>query len=179
MSLRDHEQNRLEQLGLPMWRRLLRYVRPYWGFVALAMTITLTASAADFFRVYLVMPLFDEVILPAGKNAASTHLDRWMDQLSIPFDLGESQSPDAEGQSPGAEGETTPEAPPLSEEAMAEQIRKRFVQIVIAHRLSTIRRADRIFVIEDGTITQRGTHNQLLNQEGLYRELVDLQSTAT
>ena len=132
MSLRDHEQNRLEQLGLPMWRRLLRYVRPYWGFVALAMTITLTASAADFFRVYLVMPLFDEVILPAGKNAASTHLDRWMDQLPIPFDLGESQSPDAEGQSSGAEGETKSEAPPLSEEAMAEQIRKRFVQIVIA-----------------------------------------------
>ncbi|MEE8467282.1 MAG: hypothetical protein V3T22_02445, partial [Planctomycetota bacterium] len=50
---------------------------------------------------------------------------------------------------------------------------------VIAHRLSTIRRADRIFVIEDGTITQRGTHDQLLNQEGLYRELLELQSTAT
>ena len=50
---------------------------------------------------------------------------------------------------------------------------------VIAHRLSTIRRADRIFVIEAGTITQRGTHDQLLNQEGLYRELVDLQSTVT
>ncbi len=125
LSLRDHEQNRLDQLGLPIWRRLLRYVRPYWGFVALAMTITLAASAADYFRAYLLMPLFDEVILPAGKTAASTQLDGWIDQLPIPFDLGVSQPADAEGK-------PTAEAPLLSEQAVAEQIRTRFVEIVIA-----------------------------------------------
>jgi len=139
LSLRDHEQNRLDQLGLPIWRRLLRYVRPYWGFVALAMTITLAASAADYFRAYLLMPLFDEVILPAGKTAASTQLDGWIDQLPIPFDLGMSQPADAEGQPADAEsqpadaeGKPTAEAPLLSEEAVAEQIRTRFVEIVIA-----------------------------------------------
>jgi len=107
-------------------------VRPYWGFVALAMTITLAASAADYFRAYLLMPLFDEVILPAGKTAASTQLDGWIDQLPIPFDLGVSQPADAESQPADAEGKPTAEAPLLSEEAVAEQIRTRFVEIVIA-----------------------------------------------
>jgi subfamily B ATP-binding cassette protein MsbA len=48
---------------------------------------------------------------------------------------------------------------------------------VIAHRLSTIRRADRILVIEGGHITQQGTHAELMRRGGLYRELVDLQTS--
>ncbi len=47
--------------------------------------------------------------------------------------------------------------------------------IVIAHRLSTIRRADTIFVVQDGTITERGRHDELLQREGLYAELYRLQ----
>lgn len=43
--------------------------------------------------------------------------------------------------------------------------------IVIAHRLSTIVAADRILVFEDGRITQRGTHAQLLDSEGRYRQM--------
>ena len=43
--------------------------------------------------------------------------------------------------------------------------------IVIAHRLSTIRRADVIFVIKDGGIAERGTHDELLKAGGLYSEL--------
>jgi subfamily B ATP-binding cassette protein MsbA len=48
---------------------------------------------------------------------------------------------------------------------------------VIAHRLSTIRRADKIVVLENGTISQIGTHAELLRAGGLYRELVELQTT--
>ena len=43
--------------------------------------------------------------------------------------------------------------------------------IVIAHRLSTVRSADQILVVDDGRIVQRGTHNELLGESGLYQEL--------
>lgn len=46
---------------------------------------------------------------------------------------------------------------------------------VIAHRLSTVRDADRIFVVEDGQIVQRGSHEQLLQTSGLYDDLWSLQ----
>jgi subfamily B ATP-binding cassette protein MsbA len=48
--------------------------------------------------------------------------------------------------------------------------------VVIAHRLSTIRRADCIFVIDDGRIVENGNHEQLLRAGGLYSELHELQS---
>src|SRR5207247_4693497 len=43
--------------------------------------------------------------------------------------------------------------------------------IVITHRLATIRKADLIFVLKDGAIVERGTHEQLLAANGLYRYL--------
>jgi subfamily B ATP-binding cassette protein MsbA len=46
---------------------------------------------------------------------------------------------------------------------------------VIAHRLSTVRRADRIVVLENGTIADEGTHDELLNRAGTYKRLYDLQ----
>ena len=42
---------------------------------------------------------------------------------------------------------------------------------VIAHRLSTIRNADHILVVNDGDVIQQGSHEMLLNQEGLYRQM--------
>ena len=47
--------------------------------------------------------------------------------------------------------------------------------IVIAHRLSTVRDADQILVLEKGAIVERGTHDQLVSQGGLYSELYNRQ----
>jgi len=47
--------------------------------------------------------------------------------------------------------------------------------IVIAHRLSTIRHADEIIVLQKGKIVERGSHDELLAQNGFYRKLVDMQ----
>ena len=44
--------------------------------------------------------------------------------------------------------------------------------ILIAHRLSTIRDCDRIFVMDHGQLLQQGSHDELMQQEGLYRELL-------
>ena len=46
---------------------------------------------------------------------------------------------------------------------------------VIAHRLSTIRNADMVLVIDHGQIVERGTHRELLTQDGMYRELYLMQ----
>jgi subfamily B ATP-binding cassette protein MsbA len=50
--------------------------------------------------------------------------------------------------------------------------------LVIAHRLSTIENADAIFVMADGNIVERGTHESLLKQKGLYAELYSQQKKA-
>ncbi len=65
----------------------------------------------------------------------------------------------------------------LVQEAIDELLHDRTV-VVIAHRLSTVRRADEILVLEAGRIVQRGTHEELLTEGGLYRRLYDLQLAA-
>jgi ABC-type multidrug transport system fused ATPase/permease subunit len=47
---------------------------------------------------------------------------------------------------------------------------------VIAHRLSTIIQADQILVIENGQIVERGSHEELVSERGLYFELFERQN---
>lgn len=62
----------------------------------------------------------------------------------------------------------------LIQEALAELMKGR-TTFVIAQRLLTLKHADCILVIQDGRIVERGTHEFLLSQDGLYRQIYDLQ----
>src|SRR5262249_54455558 len=62
----------------------------------------------------------------------------------------------------------------LVQEAIAHLCQGR-TTLVIAHRLHTIVRADRILVIEDGTITESGRHDELLRRNGRYASFYRLQ----
>lgn len=65
----------------------------------------------------------------------------------------------------------------LIQQALTELTREKTV-VVIAHRLATIEHADQILVVEDGTVVQRGTHEELLAQEGVYRRFVEARAEA-
>ncbi len=56
-----------------------------------------------------------------------------------------------------------------------EQLLRGRTSFVIAHRLSTIRHADRILVLDEGTIVEAGSHAELMAGSGLYRDMVELQ----
>ncbi len=66
------------------------------------------------------------------------------------------------------------ESEALVQTALANLIQNRTV-FVIAHRLSTVRRATRIYVLEDGRITDSGTHEELVHRSGTYQRLYQLQ----
>jgi len=62
----------------------------------------------------------------------------------------------------------------LVQEAIFKLMKNR-TSLVIAHRLSTIQNADLIAVVKDGEIAEQGTHSELMEKNGVYRSLVDMQ----
>jgi len=70
------------------------------------------------------------------------------------------------------------EAEYLIQQALEEVLKGR-TALVIAHRLSTIRNADKIIVLDQGRIVEMGDHQQLMNQQGLYRQLYTRQLELT
>src|SRR5690606_20499524 len=66
------------------------------------------------------------------------------------------------------------ESEKLVQEALAKLMENR-TTLVIAHRLSTIQNADKIVVLEAGSIVEEGNHQQLLANDGLYKRLIEMQ----
>ena len=60
-----------------------------------------------------------------------------------------------------------------------EELTKNKTIIMIAHRLSTIRNANQILVLNNGKIEQRGNHEELMKQGGLYKTLISMKNKAT
>lgn len=71
--------------------------------------------------------------------------------------------------------EATANVDPENEKDLMEainQLTNNKTVIMIAHRLKTVKNADQIYVVDNGRIVQHGTHNQLINEDGLYSRFV-------
>ena len=67
------------------------------------------------------------------------------------------------------------ESEKLVQDALNNLMKNR-TSLIIAHRLSTIQNADMIVVLENGEIVEQGQHQELMNKNGLYRRLIDMQT---
>ena len=77
--------------------------------------------------------------------------------------------------------EPTASLDPRAEHALFEALRELLsgrTILFISHRLSTVRSADRIYVLHEGKIVERGTHDELLAEGGRYADLFNLQAAA-
>ena len=71
--------------------------------------------------------------------------------------------------------EATANVDPENEKELTEAIEnltKKKTIIMIAHRLKTVRNADQIIVVDKGKIVQKGKHDELLKQEGIYKSFI-------
>ena len=67
------------------------------------------------------------------------------------------------------------ESEKLVQEALNNLLKGR-TSVVIAHRLSTIHNADQIIVVDHGRIAEQGTHTSLMERNGIYAKLIEMQS---
>jgi len=77
--------------------------------------------------------------------------------------------------------EATANVDPENEKELTEAIEaltKEKTILMIAHRLKTVRNADNILVIDKGRIAEQGTHEQLMQQDGIYKRFVDSRELA-
>ena len=77
--------------------------------------------------------------------------------------------------------EATANVDPENEKELVEavhQLTEDKTIIMIAHRLKTVRNADQILVVENGKITQQGTHDELIKTEGTYRNFINVREKA-
>jgi ATP-binding cassette subfamily B protein len=77
--------------------------------------------------------------------------------------------------------EPTASLDPRAEAALFENVRTLYegrAVLLISHRFSSVRSADRIYVMESGLIVEQGTHEELMDEAGLYAELFELQAAA-
>jgi ABC-type multidrug transport system fused ATPase/permease subunit len=68
----------------------------------------------------------------------------------------------------------------VSEQTVSDALENLFKEktvIVIAHRLQTVREADDIIVLDKGEVIERGTHKQLEKKAGIYKKMLDLQTS--
>lgn len=75
--------------------------------------------------------------------------------------------------------EPTSNVDPKSEEEIFEQVlrvAKNKIVLLVSHRFSTVRKADKILVLEDGIATEYGTHQELMDKNGRYKELFEIQA---
>jgi ATP-binding cassette subfamily B protein len=77
--------------------------------------------------------------------------------------------------------EPTASLDPRAEAALFENVRTLYqgrAVLLISHRFSSVRSADRIYVMESGLIVEAGTHEELMDEDGLYADLFELQAAA-
>ncbi len=77
--------------------------------------------------------------------------------------------------------EPTASLDPRAEAALFENVRTLYrgrAVLLISHRFSSVRSADRIYVMDSGKIVEHGTHEQLMDEDGLYADLFELQAAA-
>ena len=77
--------------------------------------------------------------------------------------------------------EATANVDPENEKELVEAIdalTKEKTIIMIAHRLKTVRHADQIVVVDRGRVVQKGTHEELMEQDGIYRRFVNSREQA-
>jgi subfamily B ATP-binding cassette protein MsbA len=67
------------------------------------------------------------------------------------------------------------ESEKLVQDALHNMMQNR-TSLIIAHRLSTIKSVDEIVVLDKGKIVERGNHESLMAQDGMYKKLIELQS---